>query len=477
MPADLPLPLNPQSENDPEFHNPWNVGRGEPSDFITLWPGDEAPTLDDVIAALQSQCQGNVELLGVPSEEQAASTAGEGKQLWSAILQLPDRDGHFAVPVIIWAEAIRDVSDETVKLLKAEHIKWAIGLETILWPPDPLAHFLTLLRLLGRAAPQSPGILDVNKEGWHTRQELDELLLDESKEISESILWFVHAVGADAPPTPASKVWIYTQGLDRCGLPELEMLAVPYPAVGLGCALVNAIGELIIENGVPDPGASMPVSDDLAVTLHPWREAAQHIEEMPGHPNHRGNHREQELTSVRAAICAAEPTANETWSWPEHVVTELGVRSPSALFKTDRAARRQEQLARASWSSLAHAFATLSANARESDLDRQAVFLIQAGFQKPRWKHEKTKEDPRTQREYLWCEVKRFHTIQGGSARAEATIINDPLHIEHLRPGDIVKIDCGVVSDWQVLTRRGHFGPTNVDGLMTTIEQINAEVR
>jgi len=476
MSTDFPLPLDPSSEHDPEFHNPWNVGRGEPSDFITLWPGDAPPTLDDVIAALQSQCKGKVELLGIPSAEVAASTAGEGKQLWTAILQLPESDGHFALPVIVWAEAIRNVSAESVKHLKAEHIKWAIGLETILWPPDPLAHFLKLLRLLGRAAPDSPAILDVNKEGWHTRQELDELLLDESNVIGESILWFVHAVGTDVPPTPASKVWVYTQGLDRCGFPELEILAVPHPAVGLACALTNAIGELIIENGMPDPGEPMHLSNDLVVTLHPWREVASNIEEMPGHPDHRQNHYQYELDGVRAAICGGLPDANGRFSWPADVIQQLGMRSPSALFKTERAAKRQEQLARSSWNDLARAFATLAPKARDGELDREAVFLVQASFQRTHGKPSHSDTIDRHEREHLWCEVKCFHSIPGGNARAEAAILNDPMHIEHLRPGDIVKIDCGLVSDWQVLTRRGHFSPTNVEGLLQTIQQINAEI-
>ncbi len=449
----------------------------EPTDLITLWPGENAPTLQEVLAALKAHRGGEIEVIGEPPPELCRHIAGEGEPIWAAIVQLPAVDD-FPVPLVLWAEPMREMGAETVRQLKAEAIKWAVGVETILWPEDPLGHFVKLLRLLGRAVPNSPGILDVNKEGWHTREELDQSLLRDDVEISESILWFIHAAGKDSPPNESSKIWIYTHGLSRCDRPELEMLEVPFPLVGSAIALVNAVAEQIVENDVPEPGQPFEISDGLAVTLQPWREAAEHADATsPGHAKNRLDHEQRELIDNRVAICGATPTGTyrKIWTWPSEVVQELARRGPTALFKTRRAAVRQKQMARETWGELMQAFATLPAEVRQKTDDRAAVFLIQAGLQKPNRNGAKSYDAHENNREELWFEVKRFHGEAGG--RIEAELVNEPFDLPHLHQGDVLQIDASTVCDWQVLTKKGHFGPGTAGGLLEAVTQIRETVR
>ena len=315
--------------------------------------------------------------------------------------------------------------------------------------------------MLAKAFPDSPAIMDVNKEGWHVRDELDRDIVPEDSEVSESILWFIHAVGAEPDPASRSTVWLYTQGLHRCGWPELEMLDVPHQHAGSAMALLNGVGELLIEDGTPPPGEPFEVGPDLAITLQPWNEVAAFAEQgKPGHVEHRENHNNEKLIGVRAAVCGVEPvgTYRKVWTWPADVVKKLQQQGNTAIYKTRRATHRQERLARTTWNELAAAFASLKPAARSADENSQAIFLVQAGFQKP----------GSAGREHLWFAVQR---IQG--RRAQGRLVHPPRDIAHLREGEVIKIDPGMVSDWQVLTRQGVFGPDNVGGMKQAIQRIH----
>jgi len=48
--------------------------------------------------------------------------------------------------------------------------------------------------------------------------------------------------------------------------------------------------------------------------------------------------------------------------------------------------------------------------------------------------------------------------------------MNEPYHVR-MRKGDRARIDRGMVSDWQVLTRRGNFGPSDIVRLREAIQQ------
>jgi hypothetical protein len=464
---DFPLPIADEPQVSDSRHPAWRIEDPEPTNLITLWPGEIAPTFHDVLNALQSQCRGEIEIVAPPG---TLPNAGIAEQpLWLAMILLPEDAGTFETPLVIWAEPMRELSPENIRHLKAESIKWAVGMESVLNFRDPCTHILNLLRVVGRGVPESPAILDVNKEGWHLRQELDDELLPEESAIAESLLWFIHAVGTDPMPNEKSKVWIYTNGLHRCGLPELEMLDVPFPAVGSAMQLLNAIGELIVEDGPPAPGRRFEVGNDLAVTLHPWQDVAATIDEaQPGHVDNREGHSRQSLTGIRAVVCAAEPVGGK-WLWPEHVVRRLAVQGETALYRTRRSTARQAQLARSTWPQLAEAFAITRPELRQEGPNRQAVFLVKAGIaitRRPKQTGNHAHGVP--DREDLWFEVERFH-----GERAQGKLVNSPLEVTHLREGDTVQIDRGIIKDWQVLTKRGNFGPGAASALREALPQLN----
>ncbi len=452
MSTDFPLPLSP-TESQREF---WWDEEPHPTNFIVLWPEQLAPTFEGVVSALGEQRGGIVQILEQPS-------TSENDLVWKAILALPGEE----IPVIVWCEQMRPMLPEQLKTLHAESVKWAVGFETLLHPNRPLEHFVNLLRTIGRAFPHAPAILDVNKEGWHTRDELDTMLLPEDAIITESIMWTIHGISAENPPSQDSKVWLYTNGLARCGMPELEMLDVPHPYVGSALALLNSIGELVVQNGMPQPGKAVEVGADLAVVFQPWQEVAPFVDEKSLGGNDRVDHNGMAANGNRAVLCAAVPKGayRKIWVWPEEVVKRVAQSGSTVLYKTERSAKQQMQMARRTFDQLMAAFEMLPRKLALDGPDRQAVFLIKAGFPHDGGKHPEELESF-DGREHLWFEVKGFKR-----GRAEAVLLNDPVSINRMRKGDHAQLDRGIVSDWQVLTRQGTFGPGNVEGLRQILMQ------
>jgi hypothetical protein len=53
--------------------------------------------------------------------------------------------------------------------------------------------------------------------------------------------------------------------------------------------------------------------------------------------------------------------------------------------------------------------------------------------------------------------------------------MNEPIAITHLKPGDEAWIDRTLVSDWQVITQRGRFGPDDHAHAKSTLETLLRE--
>ena len=464
----LPQPMIPHEPNGPcEEPNPWGLGRLEPTNIIVLWPGDSRPEQVDVVDALSRAWGRPLSALGSPESNP------EMRIEWLVVTELPQRpndDSH--PPLVMWAEPMRPMPAEHLEILNARNIKWCLGFETLLNPGDPLGSFHALMQLLGKAFPDSPALLDVNKEGWHKREEIDsEFLADQ--EPTEAALFMVHGVCADAQPKPDGPTWIYTQGLTRCGLPELEMLEVPHRYTGVAVTLLTSIGELVLESGIPAPGESLEIGSELAVTFQPWREVATFVAEGSVGGIERADHNGNPATGARAAICAQAPTGTykKIWSWPREAVERVAGIGMTIVHRTRRAEQRSVKLSHNTWDDLAGAFAALPAHAKGEGPNRHAVFLIRAGFPPPPKGGESAAAfDSWDGREHLWFEVKRFT-----GNRFEGMLVNDPISLAHLRRGDVLWVDRGTISDWQVLTRTGVYGPANIDAMCNRLRALCTE--
>ena len=115
-------------------------------------------------------------------------------------------------------------------------------------------------------------------------------------------------------------------------------------------------------------------------------------------------------------------------------------------------------------------FASLSGRLLRTDIDSAKAtdppsvrFIIKAGFLKS--------DQPEEDREHLWFVVRRFI---GDSA--EAQLVNQPVHLNQLRKGDITQVQRETVSDWSVITPQESFGPARFGQMQRAIDQLREGV-
>lgn len=447
---------SPESESNDLPLSAWEL-EPEPTTLIALWSGGESPTQTEVISALESTVQ---EPVGIMEEMEPP----EGTDvLWCAVLDVPDIES----PVFIFAEPGKPLEPGELGDEAAESAKWVVGVEAVLDPEDPLRDLIRLVRLLAAAFPDAPAILDVNSTGWVLRQQLDEIFLSDEVEPPAEILWTIHLVereeeqrSGDAE-APSGKVWLHTHGLWRCGQPELEMLQVPSKHARSAAELINDIASLLMESRYPEPGEPIEIGDELVITLQPWETAIETIppDEPGGAEDREGE--ENPHGGPRAIICARHRSSDGAWIWPEQIVTRLE-QGEGVVYRTQRATQRQARLAQHAWGQLATAFASARQMLSGPQDDRSIVFLLKAGMDRA---------EPAAAgdvgREHLWFEAQRFE-----GDRAEVRLISSPRWVEELQPGTTLWIERDAVSDWEVLTPYGGFGPSALPALWRAIDML-----
>ncbi|MEE9131013.1 MAG: DUF4026 domain-containing protein [Phycisphaerales bacterium] len=440
---------------------PWALPEPEPTTLIALWPGDEPPTQLEILAALSSAADQNAQVLEELSPD-------EPDVPWAIVIRMPSRP----VALNIWTEPARELPPDETDAIGAADCKWIVGVETLLEPGDPLDHFVTLMRLVTGALESSPAILDVNTTQWHTRQSLAEQFNDPSIEPPIEVLWVIQAVSRNGDGQRASAGWLHTHGLWRCGKPELEMLEVPPAYTIRACELLNTIAGRLFEEPPPAPGEEMMIGYEMAVILQPWQDVAPYLaDDTPGSMRDRADENDNAHTGVRAVVCDPNPRGayRRLWVWPKAALDRLG-HDDAVLYSAKRVTQRQASIARATWPDLAMTFSSLSGpllrtdDRPADDADEPAVrFIIKAGLA--------LRNQRDGDREHLWFVVRRFD-----ADRAEAQLVNQPIHLGRMKKGDITWIERETVSDWSVITPQGSFGPARLGQMRQAIDQLREGV-
>jgi uncharacterized protein YegJ (DUF2314 family) len=436
MPGDFPLPISDRSVDAA-----WPQVEQEPVNLIALLAPSELDSstpplmLEQAVSMLSQTAASEFTVVDHPPLTEGAA--------WAALIAGPA----LPAPMVIWIAPLKPLSDETLEFLKAGRVKWTIGVETMLESNRAPEHLLSVIQLLGRTFTDSPAVLNVNTGAWHTREELDNRLLPEGTEVSPSLMWIVHAIGNDsADPDKQPHLWAYTQGRWSAGLAELEMHGIPVPQGRAAVSMLNAICELLYESGLPSPGEPYEVGSDLWVRFLPWEQAAAADDpEWFGSTDNRKDHEDRPTNGARLAVCAIDSTM-----WPADVARKIE-RGEAALFKTHQATELDARQARQTLDDFRELFALVPPKHRKDTPQRLAAFLVKAGFAVPR---NGQSIDNGEDREHLW-----FETLHCEAGRVHGRLVNQPLNIKHLQPGCDIWIDRELISDWQVITQAGEFGP------------------
>lgn len=436
----------------------WALPEPEPTTLIALWPGEAAPTMTEIVAAINDYLGSEIEVVDELDPE-------DDGVLWNMVVELPGLKERS----IIWAEPAQPLSPDELNDPRALACRWVIGAETLLNPDDPLGEFTALMRTIAGSVEDAPAVLDVNSGRWHPRAALCEQFLEFDIEPAPEMMWLIHAVCRE--DESSGDAWLYTRGLWRCGRPELEILEVPSALTSSAAELTNAVATWMIDSATPEPGEPIAIGDGISVVLQPWREVVEFVAaDAPGGADTRKDDPDNPFAGVRAVICSDEQKGalRKIWTWPAEAIEQLESNS-AVLWRSNRTSARESARANATWPRLATAIASVSSDALNTSRDeieatdaRCIRVLVKARFADENWSGD--------QWEHLWFIV---HAIEGD--RVDGELANTPVLLQHLSEGDRIWIDRDQLSDWWVFTPFGTFAPTTAAGLEHAIDRFRLE--
>ena len=194
---------------------------------------------------------------------------------------------------------------------------------------------------------------------WFDREQIERDLLDDVTPPPEEMLWRVRVVSASAE-LDTGTAWLFTTGLLRCGLPELEILEVPASRAQEAANMLDLVAALILETGAPAPEVPMALGEGINVVLVPWQAAVEVLgTDSLGSAEDRSHLAEatpNPLLSTRAAICDVELRGmyKQVRAWPEHAL-DLMAMVDAAVYASTRSSKRNSVIARNTWPNILEA--------------------------------------------------------------------------------------------------------------------------
>lgn len=408
-----------------------------PSSVFLFWPGIEPPVAEEI--RLRLQATGDLVL---EPETQAA----EGT-VWSFWFEPRERP----ISYLVWSEP---VMGEHLALLdqvrwrseqqriEASECRWLIGLEGMLSPTKAVADYQFQLRLAEELSNGcAPITFDASSLIFRVPEDVRHLAGSRTPPRT-NCLYGIHRV-ATKGPDGQSVAWLHTHGLERAGAPDLEIFGVPESLAPAACEMIDAVADLWLEFGAPDPETPFAIGRDLQIAWRPWQAFVAENDPAAGGFAHR--RREPGHAGYRAVLVA--PTTSETgrrrWKPPLEALSRL-TRAETTLFKTPSESRRMARLARERWGT----FGTLFASRRPADWR----FAIKMCYP--------MEHDPE-HGEHLWFDCL---AIRPGQVRGR--LVSEPRFIANMSVGDENWHDLDRLSDWRIITLKGAFDPETADALL-----------
>ncbi len=439
-----------QANDDAEGE--WNLEPQE-SGFVAFWPHEDACTRAEFIAAVEAWVGGDIEHEAVESEEDRG-------ELWAIRLQVPGIESG----MVVWCERASELSPRDQEQISEDGIEapWVIRLQLILATEDAAEEYFMVMGLLGGSLPDIIAVLDVVTGEVSSREQLEHEFIAEAATPTDRPLWKMARYG----PLPGGNeacVMLGTQGLARCGLPELEMDEVPVDLADQASVIIFSLVGTLLGGDVPQPGGRITIGDELTVSLQRVEDVVRFIEPTTaGSAAWRAQVRQQgfeEFGMERAVICAAQPEGQYTkvWSWPRDVVDRIAS-DRAVVYMSERWLQNAGRRAQATWPSFAMAFTNLIRTGvpRWVELARKA-FVVQAPLD--------AGEAGRV--EHSWMAVQ---AIDHDHVRVK--VLEQPATRADLKPGDLLTVTRQSVADWRVQLIGFMFDPEVSEQLLKAVDKI-----
>ena len=426
--------------NSDGIHPTWRITEPWPATLVAPLKCADPPEVDAFLASVANRISDVIEVLEI-------QPSPDDKHPWSVVVRLP---GH-AVPVLIACERTKRMDEVPADLVTGvRNSRWSIVVESLLEGGDPRIGWGRLAGVLA-SSEDAIAIIDATTGRWFDRAEIDGDLLTLELGPPEDVLWRVQAVSGHENLDEGT-VWIYTRGLLRCGLPELEILELPGRHAAAGARLLDALAGLLLEDGAPPPEIPYPLGPDLRVVLVPWTEVIETLDpESLGTDEDRKELSQETpnpLRARRAAICDLEPRGSfrRVWRWPEAALETLAGLDVT-LYRSDAATERSASIARRRWPEAVAAFE--STIGRSGD---ESAPMLLAGVP--------VGLDAEGRTEHGWLQVEAIESDGGRGRLLRGTIDGRPAGME-------VNFGVEQIDDWRLVRGPNSIGPEDSVELMT----------
>lgn len=224
--------------------------------------------------------------------------------------------------------------------------RWVLGVETLLGDPSRPESWLGRYRSMARVLEEcgaGEAMLDPTTGRWFAGGTLRDLCAEDA-EPSLDLLWSVRV----ARRAGSHLAWIATEGLQRCGRCELEMIEVPHELADAAAATIDALAALLVEGGAAT-GAPWQVGPRHQVALRTVQEAIEKL--APGAPGsledrRRASAGEEPSLADRAVVCDPRPRGawTEAWVPPVELLREVAA-GTVAVYRGRHERERMRRLA------------------------------------------------------------------------------------------------------------------------------------
>ena len=390
-----------------------------PGALCAFWPESEPPLEEEVRLAF---------LRSFP-EASLVDELERGEDLhWGLVFRLPEIHGDVVISAepqdSLDPEFIADGLDDPAERASALASKHLIVVEIPCDPPRAATAYRLQARILEAACvPGFPAVFDEPAAIVRSGRDLRSLAAAESPPGPEA-LYAVHV------SLGAAGAWVHTHGLERLGLPELELWGVVEEDTAAAEALLHGVAGALSGGVVPDDSGVLSAGHDLSLRLLTLEDALRDFpaEVVASRREHEsdedGGHQGPRL--VLADLDLAEPP----------IASLDRVAGSAAFYKPRAEARRRRRLAEERFG----VFGQLFAMKRKSGwrFHAQLGFPIKGG--------EGT--------EHLWFEVAELKP-----GRLRGACLNAPAGVAHVRRGEEGWYGLEQLTDWLVVAPEGVYGP------------------
>ena len=282
-------------------------------------------------------------------------------------------------------------------------------------------------------------------------------VIDDSSEKILSGRWVALAAESEVPPAPRylytaqavsgeeDCVWLHTHGLNRCGRPELEVLASTKDNYQEHYNVLETLANRILEDEeVPEFGspyflAYVAEGMPLVVTLIDWEEAVELYEpDMLGGKRDRKDGHDRDTCVV--FVYPSQESADKGEFYPLDIYDKFVKENPVFMISNEETDRMRAQAVER----ISYLF--------DAAADQDNHILVKIGL--PVDEEHKTQDN---EREHIW-----FELLEVSGDRFQAKLTQEPYYIKDMHEGFVGEYGPEDVTDWLIYTPEGRISPDDV---------------